>query len=632
MFSARIAIALLTIALLIAGCAPMTPQDATPLDEIRSPQLDDAEEALALGNTSRAITLLRAAAEQLPKPEATGLQLEAATLALELDDSAPAERWLGTREANATPSNRAVATLLRTRLNPELPPTEVVDRLGTLPAALSARMEPLRLQSLARAEGARGDLAAAIDYRVSLADLTLSREQRLNNESALWAILMEATIPAVRESLSGQPNEAVEGWLQLAIGVRNRALQPAETETFIADWRDAQGSIEISDSFVDGVLAEQRADLSPPPVVAVLLPLTGELAAAGSAIQEGLLAAYYAEADRDDRPRLLFFDVGAAGRDVTAAYDAAVAAGADQVIGPLSKSGVRELVSAESLPVPVLALNRVPSRPGNDNVVQFGLAPENDARAVAAMASAMGHHRLLVMARDDEWGSRVSAAFRSAFQEAGGEILGQRRYPPDQDDLTGPIQSLFQLDLSDERYQRLRSITGEGFGFEARRRQDADGVFMAAFGRDARLITPQIRFHRGIDLPVFAISESYPQQQQAGADNDLSGVMLARMPWLLDEAPNDAGAGARQQLREANPERDPGQLVALGVDSYRLLRGLDALAGSTELYLPGATGRLSLNAEGLIQRQLIPARITSAGLERVQPARENGSGLPAYLP
>ena len=88
MSSARIAIALLTIALLIAGCAPMTPQDVTPLDEIRSPQLDDAEEALALGDTSRAITLLRAAAEQLPEPEATGLQLEAATLALELDEMA----------------------------------------------------------------------------------------------------------------------------------------------------------------------------------------------------------------------------------------------------------------------------------------------------------------------------------------------------------------------------------------------------------------------------------------------------------------------------------------------------------------------------------------------------------------
>jgi len=632
LFSARIPIALLTIALLIAGCAPMTPRDATPLGEISSPQLDDAEAALARGNTSRAITLLRMAAAELPEPEATGLRLEAATLALELDDPEPAAQWLDTREARATPSNTAVANLLRTRLDPELPPMEVIDRLGTLPTPLSARMEPLRLESLARAEAARGNLGAAVTYRVSLADRALSREQRLANEAALWAMLMETPMPALRETLAEPPAPAVSAWLELAIGVRNRALQPAEMRAFIADWQGAHEGIGISESFVDGLLSAQRAELSPPRVVGVLLPLSGELAAAGRAIQKGLLAAYYAEADMDDRPRLLFFDVGDAGRDVVAAYDAAVAAGAERIIGPLSKSGVRELVSAESLPVPVLALNRVEITPDHDAVVQFGLAPENDARAVAALARAMGYERLLVMARDDEWGSRVSGAFRDAFEEAGGQILGQRRYPPDQEDLTGPIRRLFQLDLSDERYQRLRSITGEGFGFEVRRRQDADGVFMAAFGRDARLITPQIRFHRGIDLPVLAISESYPQQHQAGADNDLSGVMLARMPWLLDGASDDAGIGAREQLREADPSSDPGQLVALGVDSYRLLRALDALARSAELHLPGVTGRLSLDPEGIIQRQLVPARVTSGGLERLRPAQENGSGIPAYLP
>ncbi|MEX0449424.1 penicillin-binding protein activator [Spiribacter sp. 221] len=629
MFSVRIPIALLTIALLVAGCAPMAPRDAAQLAEISSPQLDDAEAALARGNTSRAIMLLRSAAAQLPDPEATGLRLEAATLALELDDPEPAGEWLGTREARATPSNTAVATLLRTRLDPDLPPMEVIDRLGTLPAPLSSRMEPLRLQSLARAEAARGNLESAIAHRVSLADRALSRERRLANESALWTMLMEAPMPALRETLAETPDRAVAAWLQLAVGVRNRALRPAETQAFIADWRDEHERIAISESFVDGLLSAQRAALSPPRIVGVLLPLSGELAAAGRAIQEGILAAYYAEAGMADRPRLLFFDVGDAGRDVVAAYDAAVAAGAERIIGPLSKSGVRELVSAESLPVPVLALNRVQSTSGNESVMQFGLAPENDARAVAALARAMGYEQLLVMARDDEWGSRVSAAFRDAFEEAGGRILGQRRYPPEQDDLTGPIRSLFQLDLSDGRYQRLRSITGEGFGFEARRRQDTDGVFMAAFGRDARLIAPQIRFHRGIDLPILAISESYPQQHQAGADNDLSGVILTRMPWLLDGAPNDAGAGAREQLREADPEADPGQLVALGVDSYRLQRALDALARSPELHFPGVTGRLSLDREGVIRRQLMPARITSGGLEPLQPAQ---SDIPAYLP
>ena len=638
MSSARSPIALLTIALLIASCAPMAPRDMTPLTEIRSPLLADAEAALALGDTSSALTLLRMAAAEVAEPGATGLRLEAAALALEQGDTTPARALLGSRHAEATPANAAIASLLRTRLAADLPASTIIERLRGLPAPLSPRLEALRLRTLARAEAAEGNINAALDHWLAVGELAVSGPQRYASQARLWSMLMAAPLPTLREALAGVGDNAARAWLQLAIGVRNRALDPAQTRQFVRDWRQRHTAIDPGEAFVERLRAVQRADLAPPATVAVLLPLSGELAGAGEAIHRGLLAGHYADGSGPDRPRLLFYDVGAdsdvsaANARVIEAYNEAVSAGAGLVIGPLRKAAVRALLASDDLPVPVLALNRVAAPAASDSVRQFGLAPEDDARAVAALAAALDHERLLILARGDDWGGRVGRAFADAFETAGGRILAQRRYPPGEQDLRGPIRDLFELDLSEQRRQRLASITGEDFGFEPRRRQDADGVFIAAFGEDARLVTPQIRFHRGIDLPVFAVSESYPQNPTAAANEDLDGVMLTRMPWLLADTAQPVAAGARRQLDAADPDAAPRQLVALGVDSYRLLSRLDALERSPEQHLPGATGRLHLDTEGRIRRQLIPARISARGLERLRRAPRTDTPLPAYLP
>ena len=52
--------------------------------------------------------------------------------------------------------------------------------------------------------------------------------------------------------------------------------------------------------------AAERDGYRPPRKLAVLLPMTGQLATAASPVRDGLLAAYYAE--RRDRPELAFYD------------------------------------------------------------------------------------------------------------------------------------------------------------------------------------------------------------------------------------------------------------------------------------------------------------------------------------
>src|SRR4051812_10012688 len=83
-------------------------------------------------------------------------------------------------------------------------------------------------------------------------------------------------------------------------------------------------------------LAKPITTVTEPQHVALLLPLSGNLASAGQAVKEGFLAAYYAS---QPRPELAieFYDT-ASQADINSLYQQAQQKGADFVIGPLTKT------------------------------------------------------------------------------------------------------------------------------------------------------------------------------------------------------------------------------------------------------------------------------------------------------
>ena len=90
----------------------------------------------------------------------------------------------------------------------------------------------------------------------------------------------------------------------------------------------------------------------------MLLPLSGRLKEAGEGVLEGITEGLYASyRDSALRPQLITIDTEAASTG-RAAYLAALESGADFVLGPLTKERVDELQAEETLPIPVLALNR----------------------------------------------------------------------------------------------------------------------------------------------------------------------------------------------------------------------------------------------------------------------------------
>ena len=208
----------------------------------------------------------------------------------------------------------------------------------------------------------------------------------------------------------------------------------------------------------------------------------------------------------------------------------------------------------------------------------------------------------MVIAPRGSWGERVSSAFGEAWEELGGEVVGEVAYETEAVDLSGPVAALLAVDASEQRYRELRRIVGSGLKAEARRRQDVDFVFMAAFPNQARQLRPQFKFHHAADVPVYSTSHVFAGVADPGADSDVDGVMFGDMPWALGAT--DAGLRRRVEALWPDSVASYLRLYAFGADAYSLVGRIGRLRAQAQAEYQGATGRLSVGSDNRIQRRL----------------------------
>ncbi len=329
----------------------------------------------------------------------------------------------------------------------------------------------------------------------------------------------------------------------------------------------------------DGRPAAEGDGYRPPMRLAVLLPLSGNLATAAVPVRDGFLAGYYAERRR--RPDITFYDTAGG---VAGAYDRAVAAGADFVVGPLGREEVGRLFG-RSLEVPVLALNRgsVAPPPGS---ASFSLAPEDDGVAAAEYLVARKAMRVLVLADGDDGMRRAIAAFREQFQQRGGTVVAELPVAPTPGDM------------------------GVALAAAAQSEGGVDAVFLALRASQASALVPQLAAAGlGGKLRV-ATSQLGAAPAKDTAGHALDGIAFPSDTWSMRDVPGlPSAAGAASMLASA---RGPAQrLFAFGYDAWLLVAYLDRLGGDPNASVPGATGRLRLDGFGNIVRT--PAWSTWSG-------------------
>ncbi|GFZ92766.1 penicillin-binding protein activator [Dyella caseinilytica] len=584
----RLALSGLLVSLVLSACVPsVVPRSPAEIaaaqsaaDLARQGQFDRAAQAyltLAAQTPDRAdhYNLLAAEAYRQENALDRAAPLVAGIQRKQLTDDEPVRLDLLRAEIALRQRDPATALQLTTQSDTNVP----------------ANLQPRLLNLRAEAEADTGDLWGAARTRVNMDDLLQGADRSQNRDEAVSLLARLGVAPLKQRASAMQPDDHMLPWVNEALsrlGVTVAQAQPNLTQPV--------------GTLVPGSNASVREGYKMPAQVALLLPDSDGLVAASSAIREGFFAAYYQDADTH-APRAIVrvYDSGGNAASAIKAYNQAVSDGAQIVVGPLARAEVIGVLSQSTLPVPVLALNHSDSKslPAG-NATEFALMPENEGAQAADHMTDSGIHSAYVVISGDDFAKRAAAAFKAEFAAKGGQIAG-----------TAQIAS-GSVNYGDA----INELNAGSAGTDA-------GIFISMRTEQARLLLPQLRVAR-INLPVFATSHIYGGSDNPSADRDLEGVEFCDAPWLFDA---QTGLPSYQDVASQLPTARgaTAQLFAFGMDAWNLVPYLDWLRNHPGSYLPGASGQLTTDTFGHVNRVLTWMKFQDGVARPMNGSLQNGS-------
>lgn len=548
--------------LLLAGCAT-TGLGGAP----ESPAQGQALQLIDQGRPRDAAMQLEALAGTLRGAARSSALADAAFAWAEAGDTTRARSLLGQLQP------RQLSGASRTRyqlISAEIAladqqPAQALTLLSDPSPSLLPALEPRWHLARAAALQASGDRFGAAQERAR-AHERLTGQPRADNQAAIIALLGALDDTTLRDRTTALPaNDALYNFAGRAMIARGLPLPRPFERGATAQFDTSKRPPAMSDGY------------RPPARMAVLLPLSGRLAVAAQPVRDGLLTGYYGETRR--KPDIDFIDTAGTAAGALAAYDKAVAAGADFIVGPLGREEVDAVYGRTQLPVPVLALNRGRSAPPPGSA-GFSLAPEEDGVMAAEYLRGRERTRVLVLHSSDDTGRRTAAAFAERFQQRNGQVVGTIAVSDTVSDITA----------------QLRAAGA------------ADGVLLAVRAPQARQLAPQLALAgvggaTRVGTSQLTIGSGKPEEDAA-----LDGIIYPNEAWnVRGVAGLPSAASAGQLLPTARGAA--GRLFAFGFDAWKISTYLEPLVQQGGL--SGATGTLYLDGAGSILR--VPAWSTFSG-------------------
>jgi outer membrane PBP1 activator LpoA protein len=591
--------AIIAATLVLTGC-PSATQRSAPSN------VDRAEQLTRAGDHAAAAAIYQRLAAETTGTDSVEFRLRAARAWLAAGRPADADRELALLPPGLTQQQALEQNLLRIQ-------SAVAQGRGDEAwRQVSSMQAPTGQPGAARYYETRQQVAIATGHLLDGIRSEQSRERLVGPGDAQVArqeLLAQLRAAAERGvSLAPPPasDAIVRGWLEAAAVAVDNARNPTLGATRLAAFRNRYPShpalAALANEPIVGI-PEGPAKLAAAAHMALMLPLSGRTSAAAAQIRDGFMTAYY-QLPAATRPRLRVYDTAVASIADTLA-DAA-AAGAEFIVGPLTREEV--VASADLLTTrpPVLALNFLPAdRPTPERFFQFALSPEDDARAVARYIGASGRRRGVVLVPEGDWGTRVASAFDEELRTAGGYLLGQASFGGNsRADFSDSIMQVLRTDDSRGRHARIQAAVGQKLEFEPRRRPDIQFIFAPSQPGAARLLRPQLRFHLAGDIPTYTLGDAY--EPHPTANQEIDGMMFPDMPWMVsdDGLSGEVHEAARQAFGDAAARR--GRLFAFGYDAFRIASSLQRGA---PINPQGLTGTLSIDAQGRVRRELDWVRI-----------------------
>ncbi len=320
----------------------------------------------------------------------------------------------------------------------------------------------------------------------------------------------------------------------------------------------------------------QLEDVSGPiktPHIALILPLESpSFSEAANRVKDGFVAATMRE---EPLPLMIrIYSTGDDPLDILLTYQEALDAGAELVVGPLTRDGVAAIASSQMVTVPTLALNTVDNAQTTPpKLFLFGLQMETEASQVAHLASDIGKKQALIIGDDSGLSKRLQAAFSERWQRDGGTL------------------SLMRYSNENQQLEQLKNLSSNTNQL----------VFLTLTAEKARIVRPYI----ASDVPVYATSQIYTGDSNTLLNNDLSGIRFVDMPWLLQ--PDHPAVMAYRQNYVAK-STDMERLYGLGIDAFRLMTHLLDPLFVSEINFDGVTGYVRASSGNLFIREPVAAQ------------------------
>lgn len=416
-------------------------------------------------------------------------------------------------------------------------------------------------------------------------------------------------------SLKVGASQRTLGWLNLLEIVRTYLGSPEQLNLALAEWQRRYSQLPKLSQLPEAL--QQQLSLKPyqPQRIAVLLPLAGQFQQHAKAIQYGLLAA--ATNENNSQRQLIFID---SQQSLPELQQQLAAQQIDFVIGPLLREQVEAVNQLTDWHYPTLFLNSRDSRwQTQPDRFYFALNMEDEAAQMAQLFAQKNYKRPVVISARNSISQRMQQHFSQQWQALGHTVPESHQFDA-KEELEALITKLLETDSSRERIRLISGLIPGKVESEAHSRQDIDAIYLLADPIQTRMLKPFVDVSVNPNaprLPIYASSRSYSSGGDANDLRDLNGLTFTETPWLLNE---QHSLQVRDQYLQLFPEQDEAlqRLFAMGYDAYQLIGSLKQQQQLPTLSYPGFTGRLTVNQDGSINRQLSWASYRNNRLTAVQ--------------
>ncbi len=450
-----------------------------------------------------------------------------------------------------------------------------------------------------------GRVDAAQPLELTRLDALLEQDRHLNgrartaNQKRILDLLNSLSPIALLLLRENSQDAFLIGWIELIqiLQVDDPANRIPALHTWSQRHRQHPAEQRLIDYYLPAITENQ------PKHIALLLPMTSPFGEAARAFYQGFIHTHSAD-QSPNKPTLSLYDIGENSDLVPLYYHTAIKRGADFIVGPLGRNAVSALLADASPKHQTLLIGTVPPDKAASHLYAIGLSPEREAQQIAEQAFIQGHRRAAVLRSRSKWGARVATAFIQQWENLGGVINSNYAFSPDAADHSNVIRQLFSLDKSRTRAKKLHQKLNVELKYSLRRRTDLDFLFLAAKAKQARLLTPQLRFFHAKNLPLYATSHVYSGKPDRIKDTDLNGVIFADMNWMINAEKISSKEFSRNFYHHTQLDR----LYALGLESYTLIPILQALRNNPRRRHFGTAVDISMNADGNAVQHLTWAR------------------------